>query len=118
VIPFSFGLQIYGYRVDDVYLTSHKVLANLNRNDCTAGGKGGGAGINDPDAGEGAEFGDDDDRDENRGAAGRGRNRRKQAAKAAGPTLEGNVGTYRPSPRYFVRSGLRSCPTRYRSCTS
>lgn len=76
--------------MDDVHLTSYKVLANLSRNDGDGARAKGGDRHDDDRNGDdlgGADGGDGDD-DQNRA-----RSRRKPDFKATGPTLESNVCT-------------------------
>jgi Condensin complex subunit 2 len=97
----SFSAQIYSYRVDDVHLTSYKVLANLSRNDAD-GTKGKQAGDrHDDDDGHGGDLGGAEDGDGD-GDQNRTRSRRKPDFKASGPTLESNVCTSY-SPRFCLR---------------
>ena len=77
------SVKIYGYRVDDVHLTSYKVLHNLNRTDAGGGKKG-----RDAD-GEGGGM-DDDDSDAEDGAG--GRTRRQKRGGGTADTLESNLG--------------------------
>jgi len=70
------SVKIYSYRVDDVHLTSYKVLANLHRNDNKA---------NKPAE---TDDGDADDAD-----ASRGSRSNKSGSRNTGPTIETNRGT-------------------------
>lgn len=95
------SIKIYSYRVDDVHLTSYKVLANLNRNDqtTTTGAPtavkegspsdriGDAFGAHDDGGDDGTAFGGEEEDDG-------GRSRRKAAATKTGPTLENNLCTY------------------------
>jgi Condensin complex subunit 2 len=87
----SFLSQIYSYRVDDVHLTSYKVLANLSRNDAE-GTKAKQADDRHADDHHGDDLGEEDDGNGD-DAQTRGRSRRKPEFKATGPTLESNVCT-------------------------
>lgn len=77
------SVKIYGYRVDDVHLTSYKVLHNLNRTDAGGGKKG-----RDADGEDGGM--DDDDSDAEDGAG--GRTRRQKRGGGTADTLESNLG--------------------------
>lgn len=67
------------------------MLANLNRNDGGQAGKNSGS---DLDARDDEELGEDENPlAQDSGAGGQGRNRPKLPTKAAGPTLESNLGT-------------------------
>jgi condensin complex subunit 2 len=68
------SVKIYSYRVDDVYLTSYKVLANLSRNENKQTGK---------QQQNETQRDDDDDNDEEQAAP--------KQTKKAGNTLEGNL---------------------------
>jgi condensin complex subunit 2 len=72
------SVKIYSYRVDDVHLTSYKVLANLHRNDTTSGNK---------DTGESSV----EDGFHNSEDASKVRNYGNRSVHA-GPTLESNPG--------------------------
>ena len=76
------SVKIYGYRVDDVHLTSYKVLHNLNRTDAGGGKKG-----RDADAEDGMD-GDDSDVEDGAG----GRSRRQKRGGGTADTLESNLG--------------------------
>lgn len=76
------SVKIYSYRVDDVHLSSYRVLANLNRTDNTGGKDGGGA---DPDGEGGDEVG-------NEVGGGKAARRRNNGPRAGGDTLETNTG--------------------------
>lgn len=76
------SIKIYSYRVDDVHLTSYKVLANLNRNDDNKkNGKKSNSKDNDNSTNDGD--GDDD-------------NKQNGKSSSAGNTLETNFGTLFP----------------------
>jgi condensin complex subunit 2 len=80
------SVKIYSYRVDDVHLTSYKVLANLHRtdnNNNNGKNKKKGAGSNDDDNIDG-----NDESGSNKTKA-----RSNSSNKPAGPTLESNLGT-------------------------
>ena len=72
-----------GYRVDDVHLTSYKVLHNLNRTDAGGGKKG-----RDADGEDGGMDGDDSDAEDGAG----GRTRRQKRGGGTADTLESNLG--------------------------
>ena len=79
------SVKIYSYRVDDVHLTSYKVLANLNRTQNSKSDKSTLQHSND----DHANGDDDDDDDEARSE----KNQRKESNKASsGSTLESNMG--------------------------
>ena len=71
------SVKIYGYRVDDVHLTSYKVLANLNRSS-------GDTKTNNPNSSDNVEADD--------GAAEKSASRTKSSHN--GNTLEAHIGTY------------------------
>ena len=77
------SVKIYGYRVDDVHLTSYKVLHNLNRTDASGGKKG-----RDADDEDGHGGMDDEDSDAEAG----GRSRRQKRGGGTADTLESNLG--------------------------
>ena len=77
------SVKIYGYRVDDVHLTSYKVLHNLNRTDASGGKKG-----RDADDEDGHGGMDDEDSDAESG----GRSRRQKRGGGTADTLESNFG--------------------------
>jgi len=78
------SVKIYSYRVDDVHLTSYKVLANLSRNDNNKKKKnGGGNGDEDPT------MADDNNEDGSSNAR-----RNKKGSSSSGPTLETNHGKF------------------------
>ena len=77
------SVKIYGYRVDDVHLTSYKVLHNLNRTDASGGMKG-----RDADDEDGHGGMDDEDSDAEAG----GRSRRQKRGGGTADTLESNLG--------------------------
>ena len=77
------SVKIYGYRVDDVHLTSYKVLHNLNRTDAGGGKKG-----RDADDEDGHGGMDDEDSDAEAG----GRSRRQKRGGGTADTLESNLG--------------------------
>lgn len=79
------SVKIYGYRVDDVHLTSYKVLHNLNRTDAGGGKKG-----RDADGEDGRGGVDDEDSDAEDGAG--GRSRRQKRGGGTADTLESNLG--------------------------
>jgi hypothetical protein len=79
------SVKIYSYRVDDVHLTSYKVLANLNRTDTTGNSNNSSSKKQgDKNALSGDDSGDAD-----------GSENRNHRASKNGNTLETNVGTYR-----------------------
>jgi condensin complex subunit 2 len=84
------SVKIYSYRVDDVHLTSYKVLANLNRTDTTKKSNKRNDHDDDDDEGGGHDVDDDDDQETTttRTAGRRG------GGTAAAETLESNVGAY------------------------
>ena len=82
------SVKIYGYRVDDVHLTSYKVLHNLNRTDAGGGKKG-----RDTDGEDGHGGIDDEDSDAEDGAG--GRSRRQKRGGGTADTLESNLGKSR-----------------------
>lgn len=77
------SVKIYGYRVDDVHLTSYKVLHNLNRTDAGGGKKG-----RDADDEDGHGGMDEEDSDVEAG----GRSRRQKRGGGTADTLESNLG--------------------------
>lgn len=77
------SVKIYGYRVDDVHLTSYKVLHNLNRTDAGGGKKG-----RDADGEDGGMDADDSDAEDGAG----GRTRRQKRGGGTADTLESNLG--------------------------
>ena len=81
--PLDASVKIYGYRVDDVHLTSYKVLHNLNRTDAGGGKKG-----RDADGEDGGMDGDDSDAEDGAG----GRTRRQKRGGGTADTLESNLG--------------------------
>ena len=82
------SVKIYGYRVDDVHLTSYKVLHNLNRTDAGGGKKGRDA---DGEDGHGGIDGEDSDAEDGAG----GRSRRQKRGGGTADTLESNLGKSR-----------------------
>jgi Condensin complex subunit 2 len=70
------SVKIYSYRVDDVHLTSYKVLANLNRTDTQK-----------PNKNNNADFPEDNGDDA-------GPTEKRSSNKSSGSTLETHLGTY------------------------
>jgi hypothetical protein len=98
------SVKIYSYRVDDVHLTSYKVLANLNRNDAipTADNKNKGTGQH-TTTNKATQLHslnrDDDTNDHDHDADGDGDEQGAHDSSSSGrqpnDTLETNLGTYR-----------------------
>lgn len=94
------SVKIYSYRVDDVHLSSYKVLANLNRTDHGGGANKQGSNnkTNNRSDHGGGDGNDDADDGESRGTSIRGNGRAKDGAGGGGGgstgTLERNLGTY------------------------
>lgn len=76
------SVKIYGYRVDDVHLTSYKVLANLHRNEKPSA---------EPSVVEDEDALDDDEDGDPEGGGGRKATKKS----SSGPTLESNAGMSR-----------------------
>ena len=72
------SVKIYSYRVDDVHLTSYKVLANLNRSDQQKQQR--------KESQQGSDDGADDPE--------RGRRSRSRAAATSGSTIESHMGKF------------------------
>ncbi len=85
------SVKIYSYRVDDVYLTSYKVLANLNRTDGSGSSNGGNGTDMNGDCSGGMDG--DDDFDEGGGRSNARSNARHRGSIAAVKTVETNLGT-------------------------
>ncbi len=89
------SVKIYSYRVDDVYLTSYKVLANLNRTDGGGSGNGGnGSDMNGNYADSSGGMDGDDDFEEGGGHSNARSNSRRRGSVAAVKTVETNLGTF------------------------
>jgi condensin complex subunit 2 len=80
------SVKIYSYRVDDVHLTSYKVLANLNRSDTTTSGSTKNKKSNEDGVDDG------NDPDSNTTTKNHHRNNNKNAGGTV-DTLEHNLGT-------------------------
>lgn len=86
------SVKIYSYRVDDVHLTSYKVLANLNRTD---NGKGSGGSNNKTPADADAASHPNADANGDEDDAAHGSKRASNKTASATDTLERNIGTSR-----------------------
>lgn len=94
------SVKIYSYRVDDVHLTSYKVLANLNRNDVNTTSSSSNSKNNDDGGDAGDDVGGDEIAD----------NTPDEGTKArrSADTLESNIGAYSSRHRtYHSQLGRR-----------